>query len=417
MTSTSSMDCPCCINRINFSSPFDDLLDVNLTYQGKSHLIKASASAATGFDLHKMTLHVIFGLDIDGDDNDTDDSSAELLKLLYKGKRIAAQPDIYPFEGVTAKKKPLKVMVMATNASAIKELSIKRSDPLIRGFDQEKDMNERRIAGEQKNFWGDIMKPHKDYKFGRLRACTDQSFGTRSTESTPHAFRALELLQKLSTDPGIIAMMKERELVVGTLGEMDPIDDRIMQKTEAKGGCLLGYNTNRGLRIDIKLRTDDLSDFRPYPQLVSTLIHELSHNWVGEHTLLFWTNYSQMRAEYLCTHARLRYSSYVVGGKKLSELAGLNEKVLNNVFGLLMNELQRDMAQFGLHPNMIANPLQQRIAELEKETLQVNQSQFEHRLGGGGGCGESKNNRQLALAAAERRARSEQQQSKRKGGK
>merc|ERR1712183_1057284 len=103
-----------------------------------------------------------------------------------------------------------------------------------------------------------------------------------------------------------------------------------MMKTESHGGCLLGYNTNHGLRIDIKLRTDDLRDFRPYPQLVSTLIHELSHNWVGEHNLLFWTNYAQMRAEYLCTHARLRSTSNVIHGKKTSEVAGItNENALN----------------------------------------------------------------------------------------
>eukprot|EP00957_Ditylum_brightwellii_P180316 13736496-Ditylum_brightwellii.AAC.1 len=87
----------------------------------------------------------------------------------------------------------------------------------------------------------------------------------------------------LASDPGVIAVMKECELVVNALGEMDPIDDRLMQKHKADGACLLGYNTNHGLRIDIKLRTDDLQGFRPYPQLVSTQIHELSHNWVGEH--------------------------------------------------------------------------------------------------------------------------------------
>ena len=35
----------------------------------------------------------------------------------------------------------------------------------------------------------------------------------------------------------------------GTLGEIDPIDDRIMQRMQLEGGeCLLGYNLNRGLR-------------------------------------------------------------------------------------------------------------------------------------------------------------------------
>merc|ERR1719420_942532 len=114
---------------------------------------------------------------------------------------------------------------------------------------------------------------------------------------------------------------------------MDPVDDRIMQKAQQEHGdsCLLGYNTNRGPRIDIKLRTDDLQGFRSYPELASTLIHELSHNWVGDHNLLFWTNYAQMRAEYLFTHARLR-GALVVRGKTTAELAGLEKTELENVF-------------------------------------------------------------------------------------
>merc|ERR1711937_545374 len=279
------------------------------------------------------------------------------------------------------KKKTLKIMVIATNIAAIEELANKRSDPLIRGFDQEKNMVERRKTASSEKYWADVMVQHRDYKFCRMKACTDHSFGHRSTESTPHAFKAMELLEKLATDPGVVAIMKGRELVVGTLGEMDPIDDRIMQKTESNGGCLLGYNTNRGLRIEIKLRTNDLSSFRPYPELVSTLIHELSHNWVGEHNLLFWTNYAQMRAEYLCTHNRLRKSSLIVRGKKTAELACLKEHALENIFDFIMNELRIEMSQHGLHPNMIAGPIRQRIQELEEETLKMENHQG-HRLGG-----------------------------------
>jgi len=247
----------------------------------------------------------------------------------------------------------------------------------------------------------------------------------------------MELLERLATDPGIVAIMKERELVVGALGEMDPIDDRIMQKMESHGSsCLLGYNTNHGLRIDIKLRTDDLSGFRPYPELVSTLIHELSHNWVSEHDLLFWTNYGQMKTEYLYTHQRLRkFSSNVVNGKKPYQLAGLSELQLDNVFQSIQNELMHDMRQHGLHPDTIANPIRERIRQLDEEHLLLKNRQG-HRLGGGNNDGDdtmmmmitndanpnnNNNNvttvgtssstaRYLALVAAERRARQQQQQ-------
>lgn len=390
----------------------EELFEVNLTHAGKSNIVEVSAST-TGLELHQTTLKVVFGVDDDGNEMGSS-STDEVLKLLFKGKRILAQPDAFPFQGLSAKKKPPKIMVVATNSSAIQELSTKRSDPTIRGFDQEKTAAERRAASSSKKYWADVMVQDKDYKFVKMTACTDHSFGHRSTESTPHAFKAMELLEKMATDPGIVAIMKERELVVGTLGEMDPIDDRIMQKTESHGGCLLGYNTNRGLRIDIKLRTDDLSDFRPYPELVSTLIHELSHNWVGEHNLLFWTNYAQMKAEYLCTHARLKKSAVVVRGKKTAELAGLDERSLDNVFGLIMNELVREMGQHGLHPNMIASPIRQRIQELEQETLRMTELQQGYRLGGEtltqtASVGNGMSARELALAAAERRAREEKE--------
>jgi len=396
------------------------MFEINLTYQGQSNIVEVSAST-TGLDLHQKTLNVVFGVSGDDGASETGSSSTEMLKLLFKGKRIMAQPDVFPFAGLPIKKKPLKIMVMATNISAIQELSTKRSDPTIRGFDQEKSaMEKRRIANSQK-YWADVMVQDKDYKFCRMTACTDHSFGHRSTESTPHAFRAMELLEKMATDPGIVAIMKERELVVGTLGEMDPIDDRIMQKTEEHGGCLLGYNTNRGLRIDIKLRTDDLSGFRAYPALVETLIHELSHNWVGDHNLLFWTNYAQMRAEYLCTHARLRKSALIVRGKKTAELAGLDERSLDNIFELIMNELVREMGQHGLHPNMIASPIRQRIQELEEETLKM-ENQQGYRLGGvvptqqifgnSSAPTNASSARQLALAAAERRAREQEEKKK-----
>lgn len=397
-----------------------DFFEVNLTHQGKSNIVNVSP-ATSGLELHQKTLNIVFGVT---DDESGESSTTEMLKLLFKGKRILAQPDAIPFQGLSAKKKPPKIMVVATNISAIQELATKRSDPTIRGFDQEKTAKEKRTAASSSSkYWGGIMVQDKDYKFVRMKACTDHSFGHRSTESTPHAFKAMELLEKMATDPGIVAIMKERELVVGTLGEMDPIDDRIMQKTESHGGLLLGYNTNRGLRIDMKLRTDDLSGFRPYPELVSTLIHELSHNWVGDHNLLFWTNYAQMKAEYLCTHARLRNSALVVRGKKTAELAGLSEAALDNVFGLIMNELVREMGQFRLHPNMIAGPIRQRIQELQQETLQKQQQGY--RLGGasaisnnsstmvgGSSTATASSARELALAAAERRVREQSEKEK-----
>jgi WLM domain len=381
-------------------------MDVQLTFQGQTQTISIPSSIS-GADLHQQTM-VAFHLS-------PGEIDIQSLKLLYKGKRILMDEQVIPFAGqASLNKKPHKIMVMASKQASIQELATKRSDPTIRGFEQEK-QREQQIQQQQQQqkatlHWGENMVQDKNYKFCRFQACTWQSFGHRPTDQTPHAFEAMQLLEKLATDPGVVAVMKERELVVGTLGEMDPIDDRLMQKTqqERAGGCLLGYNTNGGARIDIKLRTDDLQAFRPYPELVGTLIHELSHNWVGEHNLLFWTNYAQMRAEYLYTHARLR--STIVRGKNTAELAGLDRSRLENVLQYILQELVGEMSQHGLHPQMIEAPIRQRIQELEISHRPGERlGGAEAASGASGSVSSGKSARELALAAAERRAREEKE--------
>jgi hypothetical protein len=315
-------------------------------------------------------------------------SSETCFKLLYKGKQLVGDIPLFPVEPI----KTPKIMVLATQSTEVFELNSKRSDPTIRGFD-----NEMKVTYHKNQTWGEYTKQDKVYKFARFEACTWHSFGHRPTESTPHAFKAMELLETLATDPGIVAIMKERELFVNTLGEMDPIDDCLKQKKQSHGACLLGYNTNSGLRIDIKLRTDDLKGFRPYAELVGTLIHELSHNWVGDHNLLFWTNHGQMRIEYFHQHATLAASGYIVKGKTTAEIADISCMTMDEIFNQVMKELQQEMAQHGLQPSMIAAQIQQRCQELTMLEAPGRS------LGGAGGGGTSA--RDLASAAAERRAR------------
>jgi len=344
---------------------------ITLSFRGQARTLENITTNTTGQELHTLT-RKSFGWQ----ENDQ-------LKLLHKGKKILPTADTI---FTTFPKSTVKIIVMSTSSSTITQVMHKQSDPLIRGFDQEKDKQ------KDVSFWGSEGKPDKNYRFVKLEVCTWQSFGHRPTESTPHAFEAQRLLEKLSTDPGIRAIMIERELVVNTLGEMDPIDDRIMEKTQAHGGCLLGYNTNHGLRIDLKLRTEDLKEFGPYKDLVRTLIHELSHNWVNEHDLLFWTNYGQMLAEYLYYHAN---SKILIKGKTTSELAGLDN---TNVYESIMQELVLEMQQHGLHPGMIQVPIRQRCEELERDYAS---KALEQRLGGVDLDGLS--SRERALAAAERR--------------
>uniref|UniRef100_A0A7S1BB43 WLM domain-containing protein n=1 Tax=Corethron hystrix TaxID=216773 RepID=A0A7S1BB43_9STRA len=351
-----------------------------LSYRGKKIEFTNITPSTTGKDLYLFAMQA-FGL------------TESQVKLLHRGKRLEDSENSFVFEKEPSKTP--RIMVIATSCIDVKKTVDKRSDPTIRGFDQEKVQ-----PSAKQQYWGEGTTQDKDFKFCRFQACTWQSFGNRPADRTPHTFAAMNLLEKLATDPGIVAIMKERDLVVGTLGEMDPIDDRYMQQKQQHGGCLLGYNTNAGARIDIKLRTDDLEGFRPYSELASTLIHELSHNWVGEHNLLFWTNYAQMRAEYMFAHASLQ--STLVRGRTTADLAGLNMGGLH-VFDLIMQELVQEMGQFGLHPNMIEGPIRQRCQELQKNYQQG--KQLGKDTGSVGDDATAMTPRERALAAANRRIR------------
>jgi len=181
------------------------------------------------------------------------DDCEVVLRLIYKGKTIARECDVnttdtrpaFSPDMTLSKDNLLKVVVMSAPVSEIRELNSSRSDPLIRGFDDERKSNKSKDTNTLSTFWGALNnKQHTTYKFCRFQECTDASFGTRPGSSTPHAFEARRLLERLATDPGIVTILTSRELLVGTLGEMDPIDDRIAQQMEHEGGRVLGYNTN-----------------------------------------------------------------------------------------------------------------------------------------------------------------------------
>ena len=121
--------------------------------------------------------------------------------------------------------------------------------------------------------------------------------------SEPPPYEAERLLQRLATDPGIIEIMKTRKFKVGVLTEMSPVE---AQERMAKRGTpnmdLLGYNQNFGGMIVLRLRTDTLKGFRPYHDLINTLIHELTHNVWGPHDHNFWKLFGELKAQYMKFH-------------------------------------------------------------------------------------------------------------------
>lgn len=72
----------------------------------------------------------------------------------------------------------------------------------------------------------------------------------------PDRNKAMSILEQLSRDPGILAVMQKYHWSVGALVEMFP--EGYVGVSEV---CILGLNENKGQTIRLRLRTDDLKVF------------------------------------------------------------------------------------------------------------------------------------------------------------
>jgi len=223
------------------------------------------------------------------------DFPRENCKLILKGKMI--RPDTDNISVAEAGLKAgSKVMLVASSAHDVSFVQNSRADPLVKGFaEEERDeaARRKRARAAAASAWG--TKQDSQYRFNSMKA--------EFKYNTPTPFEAEKLLQRLATDPGIIDIMTSRKFTVGILTEMSPAEaaDR-MSKRGTPNMDLLGYNQNAGEMIVLKLRTDNTKGFRPYHDLINTLIHELTHNVWGPHDHNFWKLYGELKAQYMRFH-------------------------------------------------------------------------------------------------------------------
>jgi WLM domain len=120
-------------------------------------------------------------------------------------------------------------------------------------------------------------------------------FGFGRIETLPNLDdreRAEQILRELASDPGILACMKKHEWTVGCLAELLP-DGFVGQSAV----CVMGLNQNKGQKILLRLRTDDLSGFRKMLSIKKVLYHELAHNVHSEHDQDFFILMRQIEKE------------------------------------------------------------------------------------------------------------------------
>lgn len=99
---------------------------------------------------------------------------------------------------------------------------------------------------------------------------------TVELSTLPNSQMARDLLERLRA--ATAKVVEKRKWRVGVLKEFYP-----------KNKSLLGLNVNRGSSIMIRLRDgDDQFSFLPWHSLLGTLVHELTHNEIGEHSAEFY---------------------------------------------------------------------------------------------------------------------------------
>jgi hypothetical protein len=113
-------------------------------------------------------------------------------------------------------------------------------------------------------------------KHGNLQDNRYKVHEVKSLKKMPFPDLARDLLERLvlATQP----LMVRQQWRVGQFMEFYP-----------KNGGLLGLNVNAGSRIMIRLRSpQNQQTFLPFESLLGTMVHELVHNAIGEHSFDFY---------------------------------------------------------------------------------------------------------------------------------
>ncbi|KAG0555120.1 hypothetical protein KC19_12G146000 [Ceratodon purpureus] len=240
-----------------------DKMALGVSYRGKTYAAEVSVDATvgelgkqlsqlTGVALHTMRLLVPQGRRV---------AAAALLPASEEHSSKTLQNSGI-FSGITLR-------MMGATAEEVKEVSVnKRMESRVIGFEEEERRQKlRSMLGTRSQL------PKGPYIFSDF-----QTLKLPGIELNPPPARALVIMHKLASDPGIVAIMNKHKWQVGIMTELAPVG-----YVGISPKCLLGFNKNRGQEISLRLRTDDLRGFRKYESIKKTLLHELAHMVHDEH--------------------------------------------------------------------------------------------------------------------------------------
>ena len=182
----------------------------------------------------------------------------ENVRLLSEGKLLSSADDHHHVSQLFRPSQT--IMILATTAETAESIHAAQPDRTIRPF-----------SARAPKYVAEPRKTHE--------SLTEYGFGSCvALPNLPDSDKAQKILEQLASDRGFLAVMKKKRWNVGQLREMPP---------EGRVGvdpvCVLGYNTNKGQQIHLRLRTDDMKGFRAMYSIRQVLAHELAHNEFSEH--------------------------------------------------------------------------------------------------------------------------------------
>jgi len=211
------------------------------------------------------------------------------LRILVKGKALKSDDLSMPL--ASAGVAPgAKLMVMASRSAEIKAIADAKPERM-RGFAED---DARIRTGSSGASGGASSRPTAS----RSAASPHRFHGLQPLRllppgATPAVSATQRRLEELSSDPGILHILKTHGWAVGRLCEMPP--EGLVGVSDS---CVMGFNKNAGQEIHLRLRTDDWQGMRTYTSVVPVLLHELTHNVHSDHGEDFKALNSQLGREY-----------------------------------------------------------------------------------------------------------------------
>ncbi|KND00072.1 uncharacterized protein SPPG_04414 [Spizellomyces punctatus DAOM BR117] len=190
-------------------------------------------------------------------------------KLLFKGKSSYAENATLASIGVKTNAKLLLIGSSAAEIHAVQEATKRKQEAQARAASQRP------------------VRPSQPIR--SIGSVDDANYTFHSIRPLPgfsDEKQATLLLKRLRDDAGIQSIMRNHKWSVGALVELHPSERTI-----------LGYNENKGQRIALRLRTDDLDGFRYYDSIRKVLLHELAHMVHSDHNADFHALNRQLNRE------------------------------------------------------------------------------------------------------------------------